>query len=141
MLFASRCLGRRLVPEELVVAVGKLDRVGLPVPLVVRGTPGLLHRRPTARRCPPFDPPPTGGVRIEVEPVDVEDADVWLVLANGLGLAWLFMDLHRAVEPRSVVVIAAARGGCGARSGEYQESQTSDEGQDPGRLAHWCLLC
>jgi hypothetical protein len=137
VLLATRGVRRGLIPEQLVVAVREGDHARLPVALVVRGTPCLLQDGSTTRGRPSLDPPPTCGVRIEVEPMDVEDANVRLVPPDRLGLAWLFMDLHRAVEPRRVVVVAAAGGGRWARRGEHQESQPSDEGQDSGRLAHW----
>jgi len=110
--------------------------MGLPVAIVVGGTPGLLHCSAAPGGRPPFDPPPAAGLRIEVEAVDMEDAYVRFVLHDRFGFAWLFVDLHRAVEPGRIVAIAAAGGGCRARRGEHQESQTGDEGQDSGCLAH-----
>jgi hypothetical protein len=58
----------------------------------------------------------------------MEVADVRFVLLDRFGLARLFMDLHGAVEARWVVAVRCGRR---TRGGEDQESQTSDEGQDP----------
>jgi hypothetical protein len=115
--------------------------VGLPIPVVVGWTPGLFRDHaglPRIRR-PAIDLPPSRGLLIEVEAVDVEIADVRLVRLDRFCLAWLFMDLHRAVEPGRVVVVAATGGGGRARRGEHQESQTREEGQDSGCLAHWLV--
>jgi hypothetical protein len=60
--------------------------------------------------------------------MDVEDAHVRVVLHDRIWFARLFMDLHRAVEPVRIVV---ASGGRRARRGEDQESQSSEEGQEP----------
>jgi hypothetical protein len=118
-----------------------MDHARSPVALVIRWTPGLLQDDAfVTRGGPAFDPPPTGGLRIEIESMEMEETDVRLVSPNGLGFARLFMDLHRAVEPGRVVVVVATGGDGRGGHGEHQESQTSDEGQDPGRLAHACLL-
>jgi hypothetical protein len=99
--------------------------VGLPVPVA------LGRGQRTAARRPGLDMPGAARVVVELEPVDVEQADVRIHIRIVLTVPLIVDDLHRSVVAQAVRI-----GGRRGAERERVEEQTREDHQETRCLAH-----
>ena len=87
----------------------------------------LGRKRPTAGR-PRFDVPGSTRVGVEVEPVEMEEAHMGIVIRIVLAIAWVADDFHDPVVSRGTASVSATgvRGRSAAR-GKKQHGDTHED--------------
>ena len=118
-------------------------RVELPILALVaalkcfpRAVPLLCRERPAIRR-PRIDVPRSAGVGVEVEPVEVEQAHVWIVIGVVLTVTRVADDFYDPVVSRGTASVSATgvRGRRAAR-GQKQHGDTHEDRYVTSCLAH-----